>query len=429
MSISHDDVQAESQRGWADIPIRVEKTRSGDMMPSSEMMANGYHPDASSSHQENSSSDDVASSHSGSSDAPFPSAPKSEGRVHHIPIRIEGREERSSPVSNHHHHPPPHDVNSDGYCPDRSTGREASMDSGSFRSRSSSSGGSSNGHSGSSSGGFRSTPVFNQRSTPTPTSGSPIPESPVGSPKTVRQIPIAVEKTTGGGIRRVPPGPSMSRQPKAQLTPQEATGPSGPFVTKIAVTKSGSVAGDELPCGESPSPQPPVSRKKTPTEEISDINSELDKLKADVQVFSGEKKDKQYRFLDEMLTRLLIRLDNVEVNGDPEIRAARKKAINDVHMTVSLLESRAAASGTPTADVEMSDPQPEETSTQEEPKDSERTSGGTPDTSEDGPKSPAGVVLTEDQTTGPSEQQEQMEQEAPLEPSSEPPPSESTDHV
>ena len=59
-----------------------------------------------------------------------------------------------------------------------------------------------------------------------------------------------------------------------------------------------------------------------------------------MESFSGKQGDKEYRFLDEMLTRLLIKLDNIDSQGFEEVRMARKSSIVSVQQTVSLLESK-----------------------------------------------------------------------------------------
>ena len=51
------------------------------------------------------------------------------------------------------------------------------------------------------------------------------------------------------------------------------------------------------------------------------------------------KTDKQYLYLEEMLMRQLIRLDNVETEGKDEVRMARKQAVKEIQATISKLEA------------------------------------------------------------------------------------------
>lgn len=63
----------------------------------------------------------------------------------------------------------------------------------------------------------------------------------------------------------------------------------------------------------------------------------------EVEKFNGKPKDKQYLFLDEMLTRNLLKLDDVETEGKETIRLARKEAINCIQRCISILEAKANA--------------------------------------------------------------------------------------
>merc|ERR1711915_655257 len=75
--------------------------------------------------------------------------------------------------------------------------------------------------------------------------------------------------------------------------------------------------------------------------------AKLDKIKEDVELllnkiesFSGTKQDKEYLYLDEMLTRHLIALDGVEPEGKEEIRTLRKESIKSVNRCLSLLDRK-----------------------------------------------------------------------------------------
>lgn len=55
----------------------------------------------------------------------------------------------------------------------------------------------------------------------------------------------------------------------------------------------------------------------------------------------GSRQDKEYVYLDEMLTRELIKLDDIETEGRENVRQARKNAIKTIQDTISLLETKA----------------------------------------------------------------------------------------
>lgn len=89
--------------------------------------------------------------------------------------------------------------------------------------------------------------------------------------------------------------------------------------------------------GRSPSPAPP---NLTSLEVIQLITEEAVQRKKEVEVFSGLKSDKQRIFLEEMLTRLLIKLDRIDSQGKDEIRRARREAVRMVQSTLDQLEAK-----------------------------------------------------------------------------------------
>ena len=92
---------------------------------------------------------------------------------------------------------------------------------------------------------------------------------------------------------------------------------------------------------ESPTPQraaSPALAKMTPIEQINTIQEESDQLQGKLNGFKSAKGSKEYRYLEEMLTRLLIKLDGIESEGKDEIRQARKKAIRSVQAGLDHLE-------------------------------------------------------------------------------------------
>ena len=154
-------------------------------------------------------------------------------------------------------------------------------------------------------------------------------QSPVcnGSP---REVPVLVE-----GMPKVKSAMGMGQSTRTK-TPRGSEEPAtgnrtGPYVTRVNVN-SDEGNGD---CSPKPSPAKP-----DPMQIIADVVSEVEKYEQEINEFSGDSSDKQYRYLDEMLTRIMIKLDNVETDGQPEIRAARKEAVNKVHRCVGVLEKR-----------------------------------------------------------------------------------------
>jgi BCL2-associated athanogene 3 len=85
-------------------------------------------------------------------------------------------------------------------------------------------------------------------------------------------------------------------------------------------------------------------------ERIQEVQQEVESLAARVEQFNGNSRtDKEYLFLDEMLTRELIKLDTIEVEGNDSLRTARKDVIRNIQKTIALLENK-ADSGKPTTE-------------------------------------------------------------------------------
>ena len=65
-------------------------------------------------------------------------------------------------------------------------------------------------------------------------------------------------------------------------------------------------------------------------------------LVAEIESYTGSKEDKEYRYLDEMLTRHLLTLDSIETGGRDDIRQMRKDTIRSINRCASILDSRAS---------------------------------------------------------------------------------------
>ncbi|KAG5347637.1 BAGS protein, partial [Acromyrmex charruanus] len=90
---------------------------------------------------------------------------------------------------------------------------------------------------------------------------------------------------------------------------------------------------------ETPKPKPPVP--KDPLEKVAQVQKDVDDLAEQVQRYvGGSRQDKEYMYLDEMLTRELIKLDDIETEGRENVRLARKNAIKSIQDTISLLETK-----------------------------------------------------------------------------------------
>lgn len=79
-------------------------------------------------------------------------------------------------------------------------------------------------------------------------------------------------------------------------------------------------------------------------QQIAVILQNVEDLVLRVEAYSGTGRDKQFRFLDEMLTRCMLRLDDIDTEGREDIRSARKAAVMEVQSCIDKLEAKAEES-------------------------------------------------------------------------------------
>lgn len=133
-----------------------------------------------------------------------------------------------------------------------------------------------------------------------------------------------------------PSAQQFQQQCKQEAAPSQGYEP--PQATQKPQPHEQQAAQNEAP----PAPKPP-KQPQGPIEQIQAIQKDVSNLIRQVEVFNGMPKDKNYLYLDEMLTRNLLKLDNVDTQGQDSIRQARKEAIKCIEKTISHLESKAAA--------------------------------------------------------------------------------------
>lgn len=79
-------------------------------------------------------------------------------------------------------------------------------------------------------------------------------------------------------------------------------------------------------------------------QQIAVILQNVEDLVLRVESYSGTGRDKHFRFLDEMLTRCMLRLDDIDTEGREDIRSARKAAVMKVQSCIDKLEVKAEES-------------------------------------------------------------------------------------
>ena len=159
----------------------------------------------------------------------------------------------------------------------------------------------------------------------------------------ISQIPVEVKsepkQTSVSPLKESTENKSNDPKPLPKTKPKPK---SGPFVTRIPVVNQSVIP----PQKDESSPE--LNRKCDPKgvpnidslERIDGILDELQKYEKQINEFEGTTDDKNYRYLDEMLTRLMIKLDTIETFGREDIRKARKSAVLIVNKYITLLEQR-----------------------------------------------------------------------------------------
>ncbi|XP_054719452.1 BAG domain-containing protein Samui-like [Uloborus diversus] len=137
----------------------------------------------------------------------------------------------------------------------------------------------------------------------------------------VYNIPIQIEKRENCN--------EHVKKPNLNSSPKEVK-PNGCKVTKTS-------SENELQKSEEKIPEPGF---KLQLKKVEDVLDDLKSYASGVESFSGTANDKQYRYLDEMLTRLMLRLDDIETMGNSDVRNARKAAIKKVQSYIDLLETK-----------------------------------------------------------------------------------------
>jgi hypothetical protein len=90
-----------------------------------------------------------------------------------------------------------------------------------------------------------------------------------------------------------------------------------------------------------PSKPPEVPTTFKPISRVQAIQKDVDELQTQVSNYSGNsRKEKEYIYLDEMLTRNLLKLDDIETEGKEDVRQARKDAIRTIQRCISMLEGK-----------------------------------------------------------------------------------------
>ncbi|XP_073997677.1 BAG domain-containing protein starvin isoform X2 [Rhodnius prolixus] len=138
--------------------------------------------------------------------------------------------------------------------------------------------------------------------------------------------------------------PKQNRKTSNRIPVHEAQQPKEPPVQKQTVQNQKSAPQATQPPPPPPPPPPPQqapeqSFVKDPLSQVAAVLKEVTLLKERVDAYNGNSKsDKEYMYLDEMLTRNLLKLDNIDTEGKEEVRTARKEVIKRIQECITKLE-------------------------------------------------------------------------------------------
>merc|ERR1719225_858534 len=198
----------------------------------------------------------------------------------------------------------------------------------------------------------KSTPTVSGASTAT--SGSSVPSKPTSGPAepqpptapTRRAASAAPTEQEPVSVTPIPmpcspdylqnqDKPSQNQSQQAQTCPGSAS---------ALAASTASVASAALKASEAADAAKEAKAKRAQDPTLSQLDKIMDNvydLEKQISAFKGAKDSKEYRFLDEMLTRNLLALDCIDTAGRDDVRQQRKESIKSINRCLSVLESKA----------------------------------------------------------------------------------------
>lgn len=149
-----------------------------------------------------------------------------------------------------------------------------------------------------------------------------------GPSPTQRQVPV--HQNTFPGFR-ANNEPTFIATETARPTSNQNVNPHAENYENVAATQNSSSSS---------------SVNNDPISKIQNIQREVLSLMDKVEHFKGNsKKDREYVYLDEMLTQNLLKLDNIDSEGSENIKHARREAIKCINKCIEVLEAKVDSNG------------------------------------------------------------------------------------
>ncbi|KAH9496696.1 hypothetical protein Btru_009690 [Bulinus truncatus] len=159
-------------------------------------------------------------------------------------------------------------------------------------------------------------------------------------------IPLSARIPQFQQHRAQEPRPDYESPPQVYQQPPQGASQQGPQGAQQTSQSAPQQASQSVPqqAQDTDIQQPPKSPEERAFEIINGVMKEVKALEGEVNSFQGFKKDKQYRYIEEMLTRNLLKLDTVEAGDLENVRQARRQAVKYIEAAIDLLELKAVAS-------------------------------------------------------------------------------------
>lgn len=188
---------------------------------------------------------------------------------------------------------------------------------------------------------------YQRQPTAAPTTAAAGPPHPTHPPATgnpsqgenfVRNVPIFIEGSAAPVTKPTKPRPDpiVCKEAPIQHDQQQQQAPVSHPSNQTQETSAGANNGS---AAEAVPPQTPHTADCIT--KIQAIQRDVLDLMCAVEQFGGKRGDKEYGYLDEMLTRNLLKLDTIDTNGKDSIRMARKEAIKCIQASIAVLEAKA----------------------------------------------------------------------------------------
>lgn len=164
-----------------------------------------------------------------------------------------------------------------------------------------------------------------------------------------RSVPIFVEGRDTPMVNKINIPQQTARQSQPNQYNQQSQRQDTQTPAKTQNRPAPFTAKENVPQSSNDQPQIPPQTPHTADciNKIQDIQRDVLELMAKVENFGGLKGDKEYMYLDEMLTRNLLKLDTIDTNGKESIRLARKEAIKCIQASIAVLEAKSEINARP----------------------------------------------------------------------------------